>query len=262
MQAGGYVLVGVLTIGLLVNLRKDPEHAFGGARIAPLFTVVLATILAGFLALTAERSVADVRVLAAGAGSGLAATALWVFTVVAFPPIPANVASRLIAIGAGMGVPRLPTAAARSNRRSPVAALSTGVIGAPLIVPLVAVLATHGPPSLIPRLAGPRSPPPLAWRRAATRSRTRRRQSSSEAALLVSQRAQPGNARRPGTAHTSGRRGRVPGNDRTAAAPPPVVPPLAAPRPAVTAGERCTRVRTDGGRCSRTVLTRAYSAAG
>jgi hypothetical protein len=159
VRVAGYVLVVALTLGLLPNLGKDPDQASDAARIAPVFTVVLATFLVGFLALTTDRSAADARVLAAGAGSGVAATAVWAVAAVVFRPIPTSIAATVFLVAAGMVAAALAGGGRSGSHgghgRGLLAALSAGVIGALLIFQLVLVLSTFGPPSLIPDLAAP-----------------------------------------------------------------------------------------------------------
>jgi hypothetical protein len=159
VRAAGYLLVAVLTLGLLPSLGKHPDQASDAARIAPVFTVVLATFLVGFLTLTTQRSAANARVLAAGAGAGVAAAAVWTLGVLVIRPIPTSITPAVLLVGAGMVAAGLANAGRHASRagheRSLLAALSAGVIGALLIFQLVVVLSTFGPPSLIPDLAAP-----------------------------------------------------------------------------------------------------------
>ena len=156
MRLAGYAVVAAMTGELLANLGANPDQASDAVRTALPVTVVLATFLLGFLALTAQRAAAPTRVLIAGGCSGVAAAVLWALVVVALGPIPTSIAGAVLAVGAGM----LAAALAAASRRDAdgqwlLAALCAGVVGVLCIVELVVVLSVFGPSRLIPDLVAP-----------------------------------------------------------------------------------------------------------
>jgi hypothetical protein len=91
--AGGIVAVGV------AHARPATLEATesGGAML--MLAVVPASFLIGLTTVLAKRSAATVPVLVTGAGSGLAATLIWLVLVVVSPPIPATVGWALALTG-------------------------------------------------------------------------------------------------------------------------------------------------------------------
>ncbi len=154
VRAGGYLLVGVTTLGVVVFMESASNPSEKAGNGVPILAVVLTSYLLGFLTVTAHRSAATGRVLTTGAGLGVAAAAVWLVAVLAAPPIPPSVAAALALIAAAITAAAFANAGRRgSTDYSLLAALCAGTVAALLIVILVAVLANYGPPSLIPDLA-------------------------------------------------------------------------------------------------------------
>jgi hypothetical protein len=149
VRAGGYLLVGLLALGSVTFMAAAANPDDKAANGVPIFAVVLTSYLLGFLAVTARRSGATARVLAVGAGAGLAAGVVWLVAVLAGPPVPTDVAPACTLVVAAMGAAALGS----PGRRGLLAALCAGTLATLLIVTLVGVLARYGPPSLIPDLA-------------------------------------------------------------------------------------------------------------
>jgi len=109
---------------------------------------VPASFLIGLTLASARRSAATRRVLLTGAGSALAATALWLITVLAAPPIP-DTPGRALAVTAVAAV-----AAVLANSRTPRGSLLAGLLATAgtmaLIFVTVGLLAHYGSDSLIP----------------------------------------------------------------------------------------------------------------
>jgi hypothetical protein len=152
VRAGGYLMLAAWTVTLMAAMseRESAEQARYGV---PIFTVMLTSYLIGFLTLTANRSAATARILAAGlAGAGVAA-AVWTAAVFMAPPIPVDLgpATTLIALGMVMAA----SAAGRpaGGERHLLAALCAGTVASMLILSLVVLLSVFAPPSLIPDLA-------------------------------------------------------------------------------------------------------------
>jgi hypothetical protein len=150
VRAGGGVLVGATAVGVVLDMRSTTTNLGEKAAVGvPVYTVVLATYLLGFLTVTAARSAATARALATGAGAGVAGGVAWSIVVLVHPPIPGSAASALAVTAVVMG------AAAAANARGQggaLAALCAGTVSTLLIVAVVAVLARYGPPTVIPDL--------------------------------------------------------------------------------------------------------------
>jgi hypothetical protein len=152
-RAGGYLLAGAIVLACLTHLNPATDGAPDG--IGPmLLAVVLASYLLGLLTAFARRSAATRRVLATAGGCGLGAATLWLASVLVAPPISpsAGWALTLTALAA-IGAAALNAGRAGSAQRGLLAALLAGAATAALIVVLVLVLASAGPPSLIPNLS-------------------------------------------------------------------------------------------------------------
>jgi len=153
-RAAGYAMVAAMASELLANLGANPDQAPDAARAALPVTVVLATFLVGFLALTAQRTAATARVLIAGGGAGVGAALVWGLAVVALGPIPTRIVWAVLAVWGGMLAAALINTGRREGAANGVlAALCAGVVGTVSIVELVVALSVLGPPSLIPDLA-------------------------------------------------------------------------------------------------------------
>ncbi|MFC7534331.1 hypothetical protein ACFQV6_37200 [Actinoplanes sp. GCM10030250] len=153
LRVGGYLVAAVIAVVAVAHAHPATlEAADDGAGI-----LVFATLGAGFLialvVVCAKRSKATPRVLVTGVGSGLAATAVWLISVVTGPPIPATAGRVLMLAGLAAVVAVL----ANSGR--------AGTTGGTLLAGLLAVattmvltfaavvlLAHWGPDSLIPAI--------------------------------------------------------------------------------------------------------------
>jgi hypothetical protein len=154
VRAGGYLLVGTLTMGVVASLGDGGGSADRATFGVPILTVVLTGYLLGFLTLTARRSAATTRVLAAGVTAGVVAAAAWTVTVLAAPPIPASIAPAFTLTVAAMGAAAFATVGSPGDGEGGLlAALCAGTVATLLLVILVGVLSTFAPPGLIPDLA-------------------------------------------------------------------------------------------------------------
>jgi hypothetical protein len=153
-RVAGYLLVVGLGGSILPLLWKDPHREADATGIGVAFTVVLATVLAGFLALTADRSAATARVWATGFGWAVTVAAVWAVSVIAVGVLPADIAGASFAVAAGMVAAAVSNAGRGGRWRSLLAALSAGVVGSVLVFQLLSLLARYGPDRLIPDLVG------------------------------------------------------------------------------------------------------------
>jgi hypothetical protein len=127
--------------------------AVAAARVTGL--LVVATMAAGFLiglaTVCARRSAATARVLVTGAGSGLAATVIWLVTVAVAPPIPVSVGWALALTGvAAVGAVLANSGASGTNPGCLLAGLLATAGTMALIFAGVVALAHWGPDGVIP----------------------------------------------------------------------------------------------------------------
>jgi hypothetical protein len=149
MRAFGYLLVGVLAAEAVAFTAHQNSRSVGGV---PVFTVMFAGHLFGFLALTAQRAAATSRTLLTGALAGCAAAAGWTGVVMAFPPIPPDVGLAVLLAALAIGAAVL-VARRRGDVRAGLAAgACAGMVAALLILHVVLVLSVTGPAWLIPDL--------------------------------------------------------------------------------------------------------------
>jgi hypothetical protein len=152
VRAGGCLLLAAWTMTLMAAMaRKDSgEQARYGI---PIFAVMLASYLIGFLTLTAQRSAATARILTAGLAGGGIAAAAWTVAVFVAPPIPVDLEPAVTVIALGMVLAASAAGRRGGAERHLLAALCAGTVASTLILSLVVVLSAVAPPSLIPDLA-------------------------------------------------------------------------------------------------------------
>jgi hypothetical protein len=153
VRAGGSALVAAIGTTFVVSIASHGDPAEQTRFGVPIFTVLLTCYLVGFLAVTSARSMATGRVLATGAGAGVAAAGLWLVAVVVAAPIPADVGMAVFLTTAAMAAAVWANAGERgSNVGALLAALSAGTVAMPLVFVLVVLLSSYGPPRLVPDL--------------------------------------------------------------------------------------------------------------
>lgn len=153
VRLGGCLLVGGLGVAFVIGAGTHgppDQQATGGL---PFVTAFMLSYLVGFLALTAERYAPTVRVLAAGVGAGICMVALWLLSVLAWPPIPADAGLALLVTAAGMTVAAWLNAGRRGGPENALlAAVCAGTVTQLLIFAAVGLLSSFGPARLIPDL--------------------------------------------------------------------------------------------------------------
>jgi hypothetical protein len=152
LRAGGCLLIAVWTASLM-SAMVDKDQFEQVHSVLPVFGVILTSYLVGFLTLTARRSAATARVLAAGIAGGVAAAVVWTVAVVLAPPIPADPAPAFTLTVLGMLGAALAAGRPGGGGRHLLAALCAGTLAVMLIVSVVVVLSTFAPPHFIPDLA-------------------------------------------------------------------------------------------------------------
>jgi hypothetical protein len=153
LRVGGYLVAGALATVALSHLHPATADAADAGVGVLVFYAVGAGFVLGLPVLLARRSAATARVLATGAGSGLAGALAWVVMVVTAPPIPATVGWALTATGVAV-VTALATNTGRTStiRGCLLAALLAATTAMALIFVAVVLLASYGPDSLIPHI--------------------------------------------------------------------------------------------------------------
>jgi hypothetical protein len=147
VRAGGALTLGSLALGIVLSDRSGDGNVVDRATSGvPIFTVLIALYLVGFMALT-SRALTDTLVLVRGVSLGLGAAAIWLVFVLARPPLPLTSRSAFavlaIAILAAAVVGAL-------NEAALLTALCTTLVGA-LSMFVVATLAlAFGPASWVP----------------------------------------------------------------------------------------------------------------
>jgi hypothetical protein len=151
LRGAGLVIVAALTFSFIPHLRER-ENPVEEARYAvPIIGSALVCYLVGFVAVTADRSVATGRTLRLGAASGVGAALIWLVAVVAFGQVPADIGLAFLVLVVAVALAIYTTA--KEPAQAWIAALVAGTIGALLIVIELTVLASYAPARMIPDLA-------------------------------------------------------------------------------------------------------------
>jgi hypothetical protein len=153
LRGGGYLIAAAVAAVAVAHTHPATlEAADAGVGILMIATVP-ASFLIALAAVFAKRSAATARVLTTAAGSGLAATVLWLALVVVIPPIPASVGWALTLTGAA-AVAAVLTNIGRSGTTQGclLAGLLAAATAMALIFAGVVGLAHWGPDSLIPNI--------------------------------------------------------------------------------------------------------------
>jgi hypothetical protein len=153
LRGCGYLAAGGIVMAAVAHLRPPTPEAVDKGIGFLVLTTTAAGLLIGPATLFAQRSAATARVLITGAGSGLAATLIWLVVVVAAPPIPATAGLALLLTGAAAAA-AVPATSGRSGttQGSLLAGLLAVATTMALIFVAVLVLANWGPDRLIPAI--------------------------------------------------------------------------------------------------------------
>jgi hypothetical protein len=148
LRGGGYLTAAALVAVALAHAHRPTlEAADAGDRLLAILTIT-GSFLIGLASVSARRSAATRRVLVTGAGSAVAATAVWLVVVLAAPPIPASVGWALTVTGAAAVV------AVLANSATPEGSLLAGLLATAgtmaLVFLSVLLLAHFGSDTLIP----------------------------------------------------------------------------------------------------------------
>jgi hypothetical protein len=147
----GYVAAGGIVVVAVAHARPATMEAADAGVGLLVFATVPAGFLIGLITVCAKRSAATRRVLITGAGSGLAATMVWVIIVVVAPPIPASAGWALAMTGTAAVTAILANSSRSGTARGLLlAGLLATATAMVLIFAGVVALAHWGPDSLIP----------------------------------------------------------------------------------------------------------------
>jgi hypothetical protein len=148
LRGGGYLIAATVAVVALTHAHPATLQAADAADGLLAILAVAASFLIGLASVAARQSAATRRVLLAGAGSALAATAVWLVVVLVEPPIPATVGWALTATCGAAVV------AVLANSATPQGSLLAGLLAVAgtmaLIFLSVLLLAHYGPDRLIP----------------------------------------------------------------------------------------------------------------
>lgn len=147
VRAGGALALAWLAEGIVLSFRSGDGNVVDRASTGvPIFTVLIALYLLGFMSLTSP-TVADTWMLVRGVGLGLAAAVLWLVTALARLPLPLSSGSAF-AILVVAAVVAACIGAARGAAL--ITAACTGLVGALSIFVAIHLALLYGPPSWIP----------------------------------------------------------------------------------------------------------------
>lgn len=151
VRAGGSLMVGVAAVGVIAGFSEHGNPVEQAQMGVPILGTMLACYLVGFVAVTANRSAANARMLRTAVGGGVGGALLWLAIVVLFPPIPASIGFALVVLIAAMGIPAYATAGQPS--RGVLVALTAGTVMTLLVLTELVLLSIYAPASMIPDLA-------------------------------------------------------------------------------------------------------------
>ena len=153
LRGGGYLLAGgIVAVGVAHTHPATLEATEAGGGMLML-AVLPASFLIGLTVVLAKRSAATAPVLVTGAGSGVAATLVWLVLVVVSPPIPATVGWALALTGvAAVAAVLVSSELSTTTQGCLLAGLLAITTTTVLIFAAVVGLAQWAPDSLIPAI--------------------------------------------------------------------------------------------------------------
>ena len=151
VRGAGFVMVGAAALGIIGGLGRPGKQVDDSLAALPVLTAILACYLAGFVAVTADRSAASARMLRTATGAGVAGALVWLGRAVLFPPVPTSLRTAVVVLIAAMGVAAAVTRERLSGRV--LVALTAGSVLTLLVLIELVLLSSYAPPSLIPDLA-------------------------------------------------------------------------------------------------------------
>ena len=147
VRAGGALALASVGLGIVMTERSgDGNVADRAGTGLPIFTVLIAVYLLGFLAMT-SRALADTWVLVHGIGLGVTAAVLWLVMALDRPPLPLSSGSAFAVLTVAILVAAM-TGAPRGA--AVLTALCTSVIGTLSIFILAQLALEYGPPGWVP----------------------------------------------------------------------------------------------------------------
>jgi hypothetical protein len=153
LRSCGYLIaVAIVAVAVTHSHPATLEAADAGVGLL-VWSTIAASLLLGSAAVGAKRSAATARVLLTGAGSGLAATLIWLVVVLVAPPIPTSVGGALALTGvAAAGAVLANAGGSVSTAGRLLAGLLATATTLVLIFAGVVLLARWGPDSVIPAI--------------------------------------------------------------------------------------------------------------
>lgn len=147
VRASGALTLAGLALGIVASDRSGDGNVVDRATTGvPVFTVLIALYLVGFMSLT-SRALADARMLLQGVSIGLTAAVTWLAFVTAQPPLPLSSRSALAVLAIAIVVAAVVGAA---HEAALLTALSSVLVGALAIFVVAHVALAYGPASWVP----------------------------------------------------------------------------------------------------------------
>jgi hypothetical protein len=147
VRTGAAVTLGCLALGVVLSDRSGDGNVVDRATAGvPIFTVLVALYLVGFMSLTAP-ALADTRVLVRGVSLGLTAAATWLAFAASQPPVPLSSRSAFGVLAIAILAAAVIGAA---HQQAFLTALCTTVVGALSLFFVAHVALAYGPASWIP----------------------------------------------------------------------------------------------------------------
>jgi hypothetical protein len=151
VRGAGSLMVAVAALGVFAEIGRHDRPVQQAQAVVPILAAILACYLVGFVAVTADRSVASSRMLQTATGAGVGGALLWLGLVVLFPPIPTSIRTAVVVLVAAMGIAAAVTREQLSRRV--LVALTAGTVLTLLLLIELVLLSSYAPAGLIPDLA-------------------------------------------------------------------------------------------------------------
>ncbi|MEU7868477.1 hypothetical protein [Dactylosporangium sp. NPDC049140] len=146
----GSLAVAVAALGVVAGMNQIGQNQ-EAEQVVPVLGAILVGYLAGFVAVTADRSPATARTLWAAGGAAVGGALLWLARAVLAPPIPASAGFAAALLVCAMGIAAFLTRGQPSRRV--VGALTAGAGLTLLVLIEVVLLSSYAPARMIPDLA-------------------------------------------------------------------------------------------------------------
>jgi hypothetical protein len=147
VRVGGALMLGSLTLGIVLSDRSGDGYVMDRATTGvPIFTVLIALYLVGFMSLTSA-ALADTKVLVRGVSLGLGAAVSWLAFAIAQAPLPLSSRSAFVVLAIAILAAALVGA---MHEQALLTALCASLVGALSIFVVAHLALAYGPASWVP----------------------------------------------------------------------------------------------------------------